>query len=321
MRVGVLTSGGDAPGMNAAIRAVVRSSVNKGWSVYGVHSGFEGLMHSNYVHLGTRDVSNIIGRGGTILGSSRSGSFMTESGRMEAIRSLQMENIDALIVIGGNGTQKGACALSDMGFPVVGIASTIDNDLFGSDVSIGCDTALNVCVEAIDRIKVTASSHQRVFVIEVMGRDCGYIAMMAGIAGGAEVVIIPEMEFPIEKIIMEIKAAYKKGKPHAIIVVAEGAKLNASALMIYFTENQLSLGYELRATVLGYVQRGAVPTVFDRVLATRLGIASVDSIQHNEFGVMVGLSGSEIVTTPLRQIAEKKKEFDAQLVSRAEILA
>jgi 6-phosphofructokinase 1 len=226
-RIAVLTSGGDAPGMNAAIRAVVRTGIEKGWDVFGIRHGYVGLIASNIVLLEARDVGGIIQRGGTMLGSARCPEFRTEEGRLKALRTLHQNDIEALVVIGGNGSQTGAYALSEMGFPVVGVASTIDNDLYGTEISIGVDTALDVALEAIDRLKVTASSHQRAFLVEVMGRKCGYLALMAGIAGGAEVIIIPEVETDPEAVAAELRAAYERGKPHALGVVAEGAPRTA----------------------------------------------------------------------------------------------
>lgn len=321
MRIAIITSGGDAPGMNAAIRAVVRTAIYKGWEVFGIKRGYDGLLGGAFAQLGIRDVGGIIGCGGTMLGSSRSPEFQTAEGRMTALRRLGENQIDALVVIGGNGSQKGSLSLSQMGFPVVGIASTIDNDLYGSDVTIGVDTALNVALEAIDRIKVTASSHRRIFALEVMGRDCGYIALMAGIAGGAEVIIIPEIEFDIQKMVSDIQDIYMKGKPHAIIVTAEGAHYNANELSSYFSNTSVLSGFELRTTVLGYVQRGASPNSTDRILATRLGVAAVDAIEQKMFGVLTGIQKNEIVTTPLQIAASRKKELDLQLLKIAEILA
>src|SRR6185369_12106884 len=219
--IAVLTSGGDAPGMNAAIRAVVRTGIAKGWDVYGVQQGYHGLMTGDIHLLGQRDVGGIVQQGGTVLGSARALEFKTEAGRQKALRELHQRNIEGLVVIGGNGSQTGANALFEMGFPVVGIASTIDNDLYGSEMTIGVDTALNIALEAIDRLKITASSHQRAFLLEVMGRDCGYLALMAGIAGGAEYISIPEIPTEPEDIANELHAAYERGKKHGIIVVAE----------------------------------------------------------------------------------------------------
>ncbi|NLP03645.1 MAG: 6-phosphofructokinase [Fibrobacter sp.] len=321
MKIAVLTSGGDAPGMNAAIRSVVRTARARDWGVFGVQRGYEGLLGGSFVELSPRDVGGIVGAGGTILGSSRSPDFQTEEGQRTAIRRLSERDIDAIIIIGGSGSQRGAFALSQMGFPVVGVASTIDNDLFGSDITIGVDTALNVALEAIDRIKVTASSHQRVFAVEVMGRDCGYLALMSGIAGGAEVIIVPEVDFDIQKLEATIHEAYQKGKHHAIIVTSEGAIYNAEELTRYFSGASNLSGYELRTTVLGYVQRGAVPGVFDRILATRLGAAAVDCIGRHSFGVLTGIQKSEITTTPLKLVASRKKELDTSLLGLADLLA
>ncbi|HEY4588638.1 MAG TPA: ATP-dependent 6-phosphofructokinase, partial [Thermoanaerobaculia bacterium] len=255
-RIAVLTSGGDAPGMNAAIRAVVRAGVHEGLQVFGVRRGFSGLIAGNFINLEARDVGGILQQAGTMLGSARCPEFRSEEGRIEAVRQLGQHGIDALVVIGGNGSQCGAHQLTELGFPVVGVASTIDNDLYGSEITIGVDTALNIALEAIDRLKVTASSHQRAFLVEVMGRDCGYLALAAAVAGGAEAVIIPEMEIDPEMLAAELRGAYQRGKPHALVVVAEGSKLNADRLIHHFAEHRQRLGFELRATILGHVQRG-----------------------------------------------------------------
>ena len=228
--IAVLTSGGDAPGMNAAIRAVVRAGIAQGWTVSGVRHGFAGLLGGELIPLGPRDVGGIIQQGGTILGSARCEAFKTPVGREQALGVLKARRVEGLVVIGGNGSQMGANVLAKAGFPVVGVASTIDNDLPGSDISIGVDTALNIALESIDRLKVTASSHERAFLVEVMGRDCGYLALMAGIAGGAEAIVIPEMETSPEDLAKELFASRERGKKHAIVVVAEGARHNARAL-------------------------------------------------------------------------------------------
>jgi 6-phosphofructokinase 1 len=321
MKIAVLTSGGDAPGMNGAIRAVVRKGISKGYDVYGVRRGYSGLIAGNIHEMGPREVGGIIQQGGTILGSARCEEFRTEEGRRKAIREMRQRDIEALVVIGGNGSQSGSYDLSEMGFPVVGVASTIDNDLYGSDITIGVDTALNVALEAIDQIKVTASSHQRAFLIELMGRNCGYLALMAGIAGGAEVVVIPERELTPNEVADEIRASYERGKPHAIIVVAEGAKNNADELTQYFRDKTDQIGFEVRVTKLGYVQRGGTPTAADRLLSTRLGAAAVDCIERGEFDVLVGEIKSEITTTPLREVVSTKKELDLELFEMADILA
>jgi len=319
-RIGVLTSGGDAPGMNAAIRAVVRSGIDRGWEVCGIRHGFAGLIAGQVVRLGARDVSGILQRGGTVLGSARCPEFETEEGRLMALRQLNQHDLSALVVIGGNGSQRGAHALSQMGFPVVGVASTIDNDLAGSDITIGVDTALNIALEAIDRLKTTASSHTRAFLVEVMGRKCGYIALMAGIAGGAEVVVIPEIELGPEKVASALRAAYQRGKSHALAVVAEGARYNAAALAAYFREHEARIGFELRVTVLGHVQRGGAPTAFDRLLGSRLGAGAVEALQRGESGVLVGLREGCVATTPLADVVGVQKSIDPGLFELARAL-
>lgn len=319
-RIAVLTSGGDAPGMNAAIRAVVRTGVHNGWEVFGVKGGYEGLINGIFTPMGTRDVGGILSRGGTILGSARSHEFKTEKGQIRAIRALNEAGIDGLIVIGGNGSQTGSHALHKHGFPVVGIASTIDNDLVGSDVTIGVDTALNIALEAIDRLKITASSHQRAFLIEVMGRNCGYLALMAAIAGGAEYVVLPEVETDPEEVASVLSSAYEKGKAHAIIVVAEGAKYNATELIAYFTKHKERLGFDLRATILGHVQRGGVPSAYDRILASKLGAAAVEQLKKGNYGVLVGQVKSEVVATPLEKVIGITKTVDKKLLELAKIL-
>jgi 6-phosphofructokinase 1 len=285
-KIAVLTSGGDAPGMNAAIRAVVRTGIANGWEAYGVRNGYEGLIDGKLIPLGAREVGGILQRGGTVLGSARSQEFKTRAGQLKAIRTLNQSDIDGLVVIGGNGSQTGAHALNSLGFPVVGVASTIDNDLFGSDITIGVDTALNIALEAIDRLKITASSHQRAFLVEVMGRNCGYLAMMAAIAGGAEEMVLPEVEIDPEDIATTLTEAYERGKQHAIVVVAEGAKFNANALDEYFKEHRERLGFDLRVTILGHVQRGGAPQAYDRILASRLGAGAVDALARGEYGVL-----------------------------------
>jgi 6-phosphofructokinase 1 len=313
-KIAVLTSGGDAPGMNAAIRAVARTAHFKGWTAVGVRGGYEGLINGIFTPLGTRDVGGILQRGGTILGSARSLDFKTERGQISAIRSLNEEGVDALVVIGGNGSQTGNFALYRHGFPVVGVASTIDNDLTGSDVTIGVDTALNIALEAIDRLKTTASSHQRAFLVEVMGRNCGYLALMSAIAGGAEYVVLPEVETDPEDIAQVLTKAYERGKAHAIVVVAEGAKYNASALDQYFTKHRERLGFDLRMTIIGHVQRGGTPSASDRILATRLGSAAIEEIDKGNYGTLVGEIKGDIIATPLEDVINKPKTLDMKLL-------
>jgi 6-phosphofructokinase 1 len=320
-RIGVLTSGGDAPGMNAAIRSVVRTGIDKGWEVYGVRHGYAGLIDDTLVPLGRRDVSGIIQQGGTMLGSARSPEFRTRKGQSQALRVLNQHDIDALVVIGGNGSQQGAYALHEAGFPVVGVASTIDNDLHGSEITIGVDTALNIALEAIDRLKTTASSHQRAFLVEVMGRNCGYLALMAGIAGGAEAVVIPEVPTDPDLLAAELREAYERGKSHALIVVAEGDQYNAEALAQHFAEHRDELGFELRVTTLGHVQRGGVPTAFDRLLATRLADAATARLADGEHGILVGTIQGEMTSTPLADVVTRTKQLDPRLLALADVLA
>lgn len=320
-RIAVLTSGGDAPGMNAAIRAVVRTGIGRGWEVFGVRHGYAGLIGGDITPLSARDVGGILQRGGTMLGSARSAEFETISGRERAIRNLNAREIEGLVVIGGNGSQTGAHCLSQMGFRVVGVASTIDNDLVGSDITIGVDTALNIALEAIDRLKTTASSHQRAFLVEIMGRHCGYLALMAAIAGGAEAVLLPEFEIEPEALAKELHAAYLRGKLHALVVVAEGAKYNAEALVAYFRAHQEQCGFDLRVTTLGHVQRGGTPGAFDRILATRLGNGATEALARGERGVLVGSIKGEIRTTPLAEVIGKQKPLEPSLVELAGVLA
>lgn len=321
-RVGVLTSGGDAPGMNAAIRAAVRMGLHEDWEMFGIRHGYQGLMLDDLVQLRARDVGEIIERGGTILHTARCPEFETREGQLKGLEMLRAHGIDALVVIGGNGSQKGAYDLSALGYPVVGVASTIDNDLYGSDITIGANTALNVALESIDRLKVTASSHGRAFVVEVMGRACGYLALMSGLAGGAEAIVIPEIPCNPEEIAEEIKSAYSRGKPHAIIVVAEGAKpCNVEELVLYFEKHRQRLGFELRLTRLGHVQRGGVPSAFDRLLATRLAAAAIDRLKQRRDGVLIGLIRDQITETPLSEVASNRKELDLSLMDLARILS
>ncbi len=320
-RIAVLTSGGDAPGMNAAIRAVVRTGIHEGWQVLGIQHGYRGLIDDDMASLSARDVGGIMQHGGTVLGSARCPEFKTVEGRQQALQVLRQQGVEALVVIGGNGSQTGAHALHSMGFPVVGVASTIDNDLYGSEITIGVDTALNIALEAIDRLKVTASSHHRAFLVEVMGRNCGYLALMAGIAGGAEATVIPEVETDPEQLAAELRSAYERGKPHALVVVAEGARYNAEGLTRYFQEQRERLGFDLRVTVLGHVQRGGAPGAFDRLLATRLGAAATEQLAQGRHGVLVGQMKGTIVATPLDIVVANKKPLDTQLLALANVLA
>lgn len=320
-RVAVLTSGGDAPGMNAAIRAVVRTGISNGYEMFGVRHGYAGLIAGDLLSLGRRDVGGIIQHGGTILGTSRCEPFRTREGQLAALAHLDRQRISALIVIGGNGSQTGALALAQQGFAVVGVASTIDNDLPGTDVSIGATTALDIALEAIDRLRVTAAAHERAFLVEVMGRHCGYLALMAAIAGGAESLVIPEAHTPPEEVALQLRGARERGKSHAIVVVAEGATHNADALAQYFRDHGERLGFELRATRLGHIQRGGSPGAFDRLLATRLGAAAIEQLSAGAHSVLVGARGSEIMTTALVDVVHGAKPLDLKLLQLADVLA
>lgn len=320
-RIAVLTSGSDAPGMNAAIRSVVRSGVAEGWSVLGVRHGFTGLVSGTFVPLGPRDVSNVIHKGGTMLGSAACPEFSEETARATALRALRQADVDALVVIGGNGSQAGAHGLASMGFPVVGVASTIEDDVYGSEPSIGVDSALNVALKAIDRLKTTAASHQRFFLVEVMGRSSGHLALRAGIAGGAEAIVIPEVETDPEALGREVANAYERGKSHAIVVVAEGARWDGEKLVAYFGTHRERLGFEPRLTILGHVQRGGEPTALDRILATELGAAAVERLARGEAGCLVGWLRGEVAATPLAEVAAKRKTLAPRLLALAERMA
>jgi len=320
-RLAVLTSGGDAPGMNAAIRAVVRVGIARGFEVLGVQHGYAGLIGGEFRALGPRDVGGIIQLGGTVLGTTRCEQFKTDAGCTQALEQLQAQRISGLIVIGGNGSQTGAWELRRRGVPVIGVASTIDNDLYGSDVTIGCMTAIDVALEAIDRLKVTASSLDRAFLVEVMGRKSGHLALVAGIAGGCEVIVIPEIETDPETIARQLRAAYERGKRHALAIVAEGAKYDADALTRFFGEHGERLGFDLRVTRLGHVQRGGAPGAFDRMLGTQLGAAAVAAAAEGRFGVIVGLRNGQVAETPLQDVAGRMKPADTGLFELAQMLA
>jgi len=320
-KIAVLTSGGDAPGMNAAVRAVTRAALAKGWEVSGVRNGFAGLVSGTLEGLAARDVGGIIQHGGTVLGSARSPEFREAHGRARALANLAARGIDALVVIGGNGSQTGSASLAREGFAVVGVASTIDNDLYGTDVSIGADTAVNITLEAIDRLRTTASSHRRAFAVETMGRDCGYIALMAGIAGGAEVIALPEQEITPAQVAERLRAAHQRGKTHALVVIAEGARCGVRELMHYYEEQGDSIGFELRVTRLGHVVRGGAPGAADRVLATRLGDAAVECLARGESGVLVGSLCGEIASTPLGEVAGRTRPAKAELLELARVMA
>jgi 6-phosphofructokinase 1 len=318
--IGVLTSGGDNPGLNPCIRAVVRTGLHLGLDVMGVRRGYAGLVDGEIDEMDARSVGGIIGHGGTILGTARCPEFYEPKGRREALRSLNRFGIDGLVVIGGNGSLTGALELWRMGFPTVGVPSTIDNDVNGTDISLGVDTALNTILDAIDKIKDTASSHNRAFLIETMGRHSGYLAVASGIAGGAELVLCPEIETTVDEISQTIEDAYILGKAHCIIVVAEGWKPGTQELATYLRERQDTLGFSVRVTQLGHVQRGGAASAFDRLLATRLGAAAVRELVAGHAGNMVGWVKSTIALMPLEEAVAFDKQISPELVELAAIM-
>ena len=318
--LGVLTSGGDAPGMNAAIRAVVRTAIHAGLRVSGIYRGYQGLIDGDIVEMGPRSVANIIQRGGTILRTARCEAFYTPEGRAEAAAQLRAHDIDALAVIGGDGSYRGAAKLvEEHGIAVVGIPGTIDNDIYGTDVSIGFNTAINVALDAVDRLRDTAASHDRLFLVEVMGRHSGAIALYVGVAGGAEAILIPEVPSDVTKVADALAAAQRRGKSSSVVVVAEGAlEGGAMALQRVLAERG---GYEARTSILGHIQRGGTPSTRDRVLASRLGFTAVRTLMSGVSGVMVGVDKRGTTTVPLQAVWENVKEIDWELVEIAQVLA
>ncbi len=319
-KLAVLTSGGDAPGMNPAIRAVARAGLERGWEVNGVRDGFAGLLAGTFTPLHARSVSGIIQRGGTVLGSSRCREFHQEATQRRALDVLKRARIDALVVIGGGGSQAGALGLANLGARVVGLASTIDNDLAGIDITLGVDTALDVALEAIDRLKVTAASHRRVSVVEVMGRDCGYLALATGVAGGAEAIVVPEVEATLADVVDKVRAAFERGQTHALVVVAEGARIKTGELVAHLDAHIEGLASGVRATTLGHVQRGGSPGAFDRLLGSRLGVAAVHQLAGGAEGVLLGLVGGQIQSLPLGEVVGRKKQLDPELIAMEQTL-
>jgi 6-phosphofructokinase 1 len=317
--VAVLTAGGDAPGMNAAVRAVVRTALASGLKAHGVQSAFEGLVQGEIRELGARDVGGILQRGGTVLQTARYPDFAKPEVQQAALRLLRGRGLDALVAIGGDGTMRGALALHRLGFPVVGIPASIDNDVYGTDMAIGVDTALNTILDAIDKLRDTASSHRRAFIVETMGRHCGHLALMSGITSGAEMTLIPEQETSAEEVAAAVRSAYERGKSHAIIVVSEGATLRASALKDKL--DAMRLGFGFRVTILGHVQRGGRPSAWDRLLAARLGVAAVERLLAGESGVMVGLRAPQVVAVPLEEAGTRQRAPDMEYYRMARMLA
>lgn len=320
-KIAVLTSGGDSPGMNAAIRAVVRAAVFHEIEVEGVFQGYDGLIKGDFKRLNVRSVAKILGRGGTILKSARSAEFMTKEGRQKAFENLKKRNVDALITIGGNGTFTGAHIFhEEFGLPVMGIPGTIDNDLYGSDNTIGFDTATNTVVEAIDKIRDTANSHNRLFFVEVMGRDAGFIALRSGIATGAIAVLMPEEEMSIDELIEVLEKGAESNKTSSIVIVAEG-DANGGAYEVARKVNQRYSQYETRVTVLGHIQRGGVPSCWDRVLASRMGVAAVEGLIKGHKDVMIGIINDKEEYVSLNDAISRKAEPNAEEMRIAKILS
>ncbi len=307
--IGVLTSGGDAPGMNAAIRAVTRAAIVNGIRVKGIYRGYKGLMEGEVTELGTQDVSGIIQRGGTFLKSARSDEFRTPEGRQRAFETIQREQIDALIVIGGDGTFTGARLLAqEYNVPVIGLPGTIDNDLWGTDATIGYDTALNTIVECVDKLRDTGTSHERLFLVEVMGRDAGFLTLNAAIAAGAEAAIIPERATVAEQLEEAIGQGRRKHKNSGIVLVQEHA-IEGGARKVAEIIEKVHPEYGTRVTILGHLQRGGSPTAYDRILASRLGVAAIQALIEEQRSVMVGVQDSEIVYVPLSKAIKQKKDI------------
>lgn len=319
-KIAVLTSGGDAPGMNAAVRAVVRAALFHKLEVIGIEHGYEGMINGEFIELTSLEVRNIIQRGGTFLRSSRSEEFKTKEGRLKAYTNLKVKNIDAVIVIGGDGTFTGAGIFSqEHDIPFVGIPGTIDNDMYGTDFTIGFDTALNTVVEAIDRIKDTASSHDRIFFVEVMGRDAGFIALQAGIATGAEAILIPEVDGQIEKLKQYLAQETTKRKSSQIILIAEGNKIGGADEVAKIIKDEID-EVSVRVNVLGHMQRGGSPTAFDRFLASRLGVAAVEALLDNQRSIMVGYTNHEVVHVPFNKTIKGHRNINLELLHVADIL-
>ena len=323
-KIAVLTSGGDAPGMNVAIRAVVRTCSYHDVEVLGIYRGFQGMIEDDFVELNARSVRNIINKGGTFLKSARSEGFRTKEGRENAYNNLTKNGVEALVVIGGDGTFTGALSFSqEFGFPVMGIPGTIDNDIYGTTHTIGYDTALNTVVDAIDKIRDTASSHNRMFFVEVMGRDSGFIALNSGIGGGAERIIIPEKNIPAEVLLEDIDRGKRRGKTSNIIVVAEGNTAGKAVFELKEYVEQKRPEYDIRVSVLGHMQRGGTPTCYDRVLATRMGVEAVESLLEGKSQYMVGINNDRMELIPLEKAVKENDEskIDKDLIRITDIMS
>lgn len=321
-KIGVLTSGGDAPGMNAAVRAVVRSSVFNDIECFGIYKGYQGMIDGLIKPLNARSVNNIINKGGTILKTARCKEFYSKQGRKKAFKKINEYQIDALVVIGGDGSFTGAIKFNEEHkLPVIGIPGTIDNDIFGTSFTIGFDTAINTVVESIDKIRDTAISHNRLFFVEVMGRDAGHIALNAGIGAGAEEILIPEEDMGLDRLLDSLKISQKSGKTSSIVMIAEGDKTGKNIFEIAsYVENNMP-DYEVRVSVLGHIQRGGRPTCFDRVLASRMGVHAIDSLLKGSRNVMVGINNQKMVLSPLVDAVKGKTDINKNLIRVSEILS
>ncbi len=321
-KIAVFTSGGDAPGMNACIRAVVRGAIYHGVEVYGIRRGYNGMISGDIVKMSSRDVSNIVQRGGTILKSARSKEFMTPEGRKKAYENLMSAGIEGLIAIGGNGTFTGAEVFyNEYQVPTVGCPGTIDNDLYGTDYTIGFDTAVNTSLEAIDKIRDTADSHDRIFFIEVMGRDSGYIAIQSGIGGGAEIVMVPETHTPLKSVVSILKNGWDRSKSSSIVVVAEGDEAGNATEIAESIKAQVGDKLDIRVTTLGHIQRGGTPTAYDRILASRLGLGAVEGLLSDHKNEMAGIVNNELVYTPFIDTIKKQKPIHDDLLRMVHILS
>ncbi|OLO40269.1 6-phosphofructokinase [Alkalihalophilus pseudofirmus] len=316
-KIGVLTSGGDSPGMNAAIRAVVRKAIFHGIEVYGVYAGFTGLISGDIKKLEIGSVGDIIHRGGTMLHTARCEEFKTEAGQKKAIEQLNKIGIEGLVVIGGDGSYRGAQKLTERGYPTIGVPGTIDNDIPGTDFTIGFDTALNTIIDAIDKIRDTATSHERTYVVEVMGRDAGDLALWAGLADGAESIIIPEEQYDMDQIVRRLERGHKRGKKHSIIIVAEGVGSGID----FANKIQEATQMETRVTVLGHIQRGGSPTAFDRVLASRLGAKAVELLLEGQAGKTVGIESNKLVYHDINEILKVRHILDKEMYNLSQELS
>lgn len=321
-KIAVLTSGGDAPGMNAALRAVVRACAYYEIACVGVFRGFQGLIEADFKELGPRDVKYIVSKGGTILKTARSKDFMQKEGREKAYQNIKKEGIDALIVIGGNGSFMGALQLSkEFHLPVIGIPGTIDNDISGTSHTIGFDTALNTVIDAVDKIRDTATSHKRLFFVEVMGRDAGHIALNSGIGAGSEVILIPEEDLGVDKLLQKLKRSKASGKSSCIVIVAEGDKTGTNVFQLSEYVEQTLPEYDVRVSVLGHLQRGGAPSCFDRVLASRMGVHAVEQVLKGKSDVMVGLLNDVMALTPFDKAIKGLEPVDQELIRISDILS